>query len=348
MASITFDVDPSKVPSKDFRPPRESSFKEYLSEYKSNYKIPGKIIKTTENPNMVSPKLGNGFVGSAFKAYCDHLNWTISPDVVWTAIMTAFARYVNKNAEEMRHLFVSHEGKIELKSCGFGNIITLDYDDVIDQLSKKIDEHTVDDVIDWVQNNFSTTTVQSKTVSKLVLMGVVKKYFSYKIYTFCGFPSVTLLGTLEDWQAIRSRVDRFQKYGLENWSKILGTVLDQFIASYEGGVNVDFWKRAISSTGGSGATSVTGWMMAFIPFNEDGEYILEDPEAILESNYYGKVLTGSVPASAVEVPVTIIDGGTKYETKFFTGAYMSTYNAEKQSMGTSLDWAINVLSTTFE
>lgn len=70
-------------------------------------KTKGNIIKATESKNTVVPHLNNGFV-----AYNKHLNWEISPDDVWVAIMTAFATYVDKHAETMRPLFVAHEDQL--------------------------------------------------------------------------------------------------------------------------------------------------------------------------------------------------------------------------------------------
>lgn len=56
-------------------------------------------------PTMNS--LGNGFIGSAVSAYNLHHHLVLSPDQVWVAITTAFANFVDRHAEEMRHHFVS-------------------------------------------------------------------------------------------------------------------------------------------------------------------------------------------------------------------------------------------------
>ena len=41
-------------------------------------------------------------------AFYDHLPLRISPDAIWVTLARGFSLHVNKNAEELRHRFVSH------------------------------------------------------------------------------------------------------------------------------------------------------------------------------------------------------------------------------------------------
>ena len=72
----------------------------------------------------IIPK-GNGFVATAIEAYNNHRNLIIRPDDVWLAIMTQFSFFVNANSEELRNMFVAHEGKRELEVTCFGNRFTM-------------------------------------------------------------------------------------------------------------------------------------------------------------------------------------------------------------------------------
>ena len=51
-------------------------------------------------------------------------------------------RYIDANAEKLRHIFVEHEGKLKLEVEGGGNIYTANYPELIKQLSNEIDQHT--------------------------------------------------------------------------------------------------------------------------------------------------------------------------------------------------------------
>jgi len=44
-------------------------------------------------------------------AYNSHEDVILSPDDIWLMVCTAFAKYVNDNAEKLRHLFVDHQDK---------------------------------------------------------------------------------------------------------------------------------------------------------------------------------------------------------------------------------------------
>eukprot|EP01126_Amoeba_proteus_P007866 TRINITY_DN1286_c0_g1_i5.p1 TRINITY_DN1286_c0_g1~~TRINITY_DN1286_c0_g1_i5.p1 ORF type:complete len:365 (-),score=80.48 TRINITY_DN1286_c0_g1_i5:139-1179(-) len=302
----------------------------------------GKVLKTTEPEGTIEPALKNGFVGAAFQAYNQHMNLVLSPDDVWVAITTAFANYVDRHAEEMRHHFVTHKGKKELVVYSVGSITTANYDDLINQMSNKIDENTKAETRKWLESDFSTTTSISRTVSKVVLMGAMKNYFSYKMCLMCGLPSVTLLGTLQDWQEIRTRVDRLSSYGvteLNTWAEVLGHVIDEFVSAYQGKVDKDFWNRIThESGGGSGPTYLEGWILAFMPWTDEGKFILSPLSHVLSTHSYGFMDTNDVPASAVEVPVIINDNGTEYQTIFYAGAIAATYDASKNRIKPSLDW----------
>ncbi|CAF1294235.1 unnamed protein product [Rotaria sordida] len=57
---------------------------------------------------------GHGLFTACLNAYNSHEDIVLSPDDVWLVITIYFAKYVNENAEKLRHLFVDHEGKVKL------------------------------------------------------------------------------------------------------------------------------------------------------------------------------------------------------------------------------------------
>jgi len=57
----------------------------------------------------------NGFVDSVVKAYNGHFHLVIRPEDVWFSILVQVNIYINAHAEEMREMFVAHEGQKELK-----------------------------------------------------------------------------------------------------------------------------------------------------------------------------------------------------------------------------------------
>ena len=67
-----------------------------------------------DNRKLISSGSGNGFLVACITAFAQHLPLGLSPDHFWTLITYAFAKHVDKHAEELRSNFVAHEGKKDL------------------------------------------------------------------------------------------------------------------------------------------------------------------------------------------------------------------------------------------
>ena len=79
-------------------------------------------------PNIIAKP--NGFFHALALAYNQHHHLLIKPDDVWVSITTSLSRYIDANAERLRHIFVAHEGKKELVVYGGGSILSADYNTV--------------------------------------------------------------------------------------------------------------------------------------------------------------------------------------------------------------------------
>eukprot|EP00026_Physarum_polycephalum_P008912 Phypoly_transcript_09017.p1 GENE.Phypoly_transcript_09017~~Phypoly_transcript_09017.p1 ORF type:complete len:353 (+),score=58.03 Phypoly_transcript_09017:117-1175(+) len=343
---VTFEVDPTKVPSPNvtFQP---SSIEDYLKkdfkEQKDSRKKEGKTIKTSDSSkNYFSTKFTNGFVSACLTAYNEHYHLQIGPDEVWISITIALSRYINANAEKFRNFFVSHEGKVELKVFGSGTLYTADYARFIDKLADEIDKNTKGDIGEFLECDFSTSTPVSKIVSKIVLMASMKEYFSYSCAMGCGLPKVTLMGNVGDWEKIRSRAHKLREFNdatLSAWSELLVDVLDNFVAAFSGQVDTDFWNRiAYGIGGGSGFPTIMGWLLVFIAFNNEGRYFLKNLQFVKQRKIYGMLDIENIPGGAVQVPVIVDDNGTIHNTAFFGGAMLAEKNGD--IISTALDWAI--------
>ena len=76
------------------------------------------------------------------------------------------------------------------------------------------------------------------------------------------------MGTLEDWKSLYQKISYLEKYSVnKNWKKYIENVLailQQFIWTFEGKPDLDFWNSIMNSKKGrlgSGSTEyVTGWI----------------------------------------------------------------------------------------
>jgi hypothetical protein len=130
------------------------------------------------------------------------------------------------------------------------------------------------DVKSLLECNFSTTTKTSLTASRIVLLDMLKEYFSFMCYSACGIPKVTLEGTLEDWIKLQEKVVQLRQLDLDMdfWLDRLDPVVWKLVETYKGNVDEEFWSKIISKQSFFSVPSViTGWTTAFYPYKIDGE-----------------------------------------------------------------------------
>ncbi|KAJ5366004.1 hypothetical protein N7517_008890 [Penicillium concentricum] len=282
----------------------------------------------------------HGFVWAVFNAYSYHHNLIIRPEDIWFSILTQLSFFVNANAEELRPFFVSHEGQKELEVIAVGTIDSVDLGALAVEMTRLIGKNVVDEELrDWIMPTFSTTTKSDHVVAAILMMGALQKYFSYKMTTCCGIPSVTLLGEKDDWNQIVKKLDKLHQLGDEpaRFAQLLRPILNNFVTSFDNPDSpavLDFWSRcAHKDVMGSGSDYLCGWVSVFCFWDEDGKLLHQEPihpasspefEARnstlgLEDALSRRIDTEDVPSGFASVPVTIDDNGTVYDTKMVAG-----------------------------
>lgn len=339
MSGVTFVVSDTKPT----QTPEVLNYEDHLNNLRVVRRNKGTVLVATQPKNPVETYFNNGFVSAAFLAYSYHHHLVLRPDDVWTAIVMTFGNYVDKHAEEMRKHFVDHDGKRDITiHVEGGDIKTVDWMAIINTFAVEVGKQTKSSVREWIEPDFSTTTPNDRLIGQVALMGAMKNYFSFECMICCGLPGVTLKGTLEDWQKVRVRLDKLLEYAqpdLVTWHTMLAPILDQFVASYQGQVetNKNFWSSICHYIpGSSGPSFISGWINAFVPFDRDGCWALQGSKEYP----YGKIDTGKVPLSAIEVPVKVDDYGREYDTLLYAGAIVNCYDKETNQLSPSLDFAL--------
>jgi hypothetical protein len=213
-------------------------------------------------------------VTATWAAFNDHRPLVLSPDVIWLTIAQGLAIHINENAERLRPLFVSHHGKRSL------NVERDDFvkgspenpwGEVIGEFSRQIGEQ-VGPRHGLIVANFSTTGAIERIASEVVLMDSMRSYFEFEFRSYCGIPTVTLEGTVEDWRAIRSRLDGLADLDLSWWTSVLSPILDQFVSAAGGEPDRAFWRSIFKVDGQSGGPYLTGWLLRLFPYLQYTEY----------------------------------------------------------------------------
>lgn len=225
----------------------------------------------------------NGFIAAVTKAFAEHYPLALRPEHIWTLILQGVAAHVNQHAEELRSKFVSHEGKKELTVRRDEFCLGATGDDwrgVVAEFSEQIAENTVASAADLMATGFSSTTPDERVAGQMAVMNIVEQYFDFKMSTACGFPSITLEGSLQDWRSLRRKAEILVQGTCTEefstwWLKALLPVLEKFVAQYEDPTNTDvtFWQSMAKQggVGGSGGyTWLNGWYNVFFPQLKSG------------------------------------------------------------------------------
>ncbi|KAI1364593.1 hypothetical protein F5Y08DRAFT_339509 [Xylaria arbuscula] len=285
----------------------------------------------------------NGFVDAVVEAYNHHHHLTIRPDDVWLTILTQLNYYINAHSEELRSFFVAHEGQKELQVDDISSTLTADFGEMARHMTKEMQKNIVlPELREWIMPDFSTTTCTDSVTAAIVMMGTMQKYFKFYFCLWCGIPSITLLGTRNDWDKLRRRLDFLPRLGIEptQFASLLAPVLNNFVRSFDepaGPDTVSFWSKITHyKPFGSGSKYLAGWITAFCFWSAEGKSLYY-PE--LSSNYpkltgkgndmprgyrldgvlYHYVDILDIPAAHVSVPVTVNDNGTEYKTRMVAG-----------------------------
>jgi len=277
------------------------------------------VLTYMENCTATVSSHQNPFFGAFLAAYNTHQDVLLAPDDVWLLVCLQFSKYVNKNAEAMRSKLVSHDGEKKLTVVTPNETSESQWEEFLTLMKDEIARNTKDDVVGLLQCDFSTTGLVERLISTTAVMDSFKQYFSYgRCIPWCGIRNVCFLGTLEDWMSLREKVHRLLKYDIDGtWkSYICGvrSVLERFIATYQGQVDVTWWNQVMNLEQGrlgSGSTTyVSGWILDLFGLTE-------------------KCDISDIPSYSISVPVKIANMATRQlKTVHLIGGFGGVHEVE--------------------
>lgn len=295
---------------------------------------------TTERPLLTAIGLGYG----------QHYAISLTPDSIWLTLIRGLTDHIDQDPEGMRKHFVDHQGKVQLTVNATGEIQKGNPDSNWGFTFKAFSEQLkgyLGAKHSLIVSNFSTTTDIDRLSSEVTLMGAMKHYFEYKVMLCCGFPSIRLEGTPEDWEDIRDRVETFSEMGLSWWTTHLLPTIDQFIKASKGAPEIDFWRRAyVEGGGGSGPRPVNGWYNTLYPYVTASQGKMKR-NAFLDwqANARGdRFASGNevadFPLSLVEAPVLLDDNGKQYDMLYYGGLIGCSYDPIESRVTPVSGWAV--------
>lgn len=323
---------------------QQSAINQFLLSIQGNVKNPESF--SPFNDSKLYPQCSIHPVLLALKqSYSFHLPFVISPDIVWLMITQGFAKHITLNAEKYRHYFVNFEGKKEIiVDTQFldGRFIKgeqSDFQNTFPVFEQKIKEYIGEENVQLLVRQFSTTTPIDLQAFQLTLMECMKKYFSYTVRTMCGHPEYIIEGTEEDWNNIKTYVQQYRKFDLDNWVDRLTGVLGNIVESIknpEDETLLEWWRKIFSHNNfGSGRADFNGWIQVFFPYvkNYEGKEIL--------NNYFNCSLDfGEIHKGINCTPFKWEYYGSKYNMEFLSGFTSVQFDVLTKQMKPVIGWAV--------
>ncbi|PHH69399.1 hypothetical protein CDD82_7782 [Ophiocordyceps australis] len=260
----------------------------------------------------------SSLVRGAIEAWGQHQHLMIRPDEVWFEILCQLNFYMKKNAEKVRHLFVSHQGQERLE-------IVSNFDQgIISGFGSKIQEQVKTKwLLGWIKPGFSTSTHDDEITAQVLLMGLTKQYFKFFSGILCGLPSVTLLGEKEDWVQLVQKLEHLGDFGREpaEFAKVLRPILMRFVKTWDEGESPavkEFWLSIVRGKeqrrcGRVFDTIISGWISGFYFWDEAGNVVGSERQRSLfgargtnlDGIKYIPRIVDSLPISHAKAPVHV-------------------------------------------
>ncbi|PFH63149.1 hypothetical protein XA68_17258 [Ophiocordyceps unilateralis] len=272
--------------------------------------------------NKVFPS-SDSLVRGAIDAWAHHQHLVLRPDVVWFEILAQLNLYMTKHAEELRHLFVDFQGQQEIEVWDFT------WQSVIDSFKSEMQKRVKTNWLEkWITPGFSTSTANDNTTSTVLMMGLMQQYFKFTGGIICGLPSVRLLGTEADWQALLDKLEKLRYFGVEpvQYAKRLRPILSMFIQTFRTPESPDvkrFWTQIVradkvfSCGAGPMEYDVSGWITGFLHWTSNGELLVpagtpvRGDEVKLQGISYYSASLNSLPVGYAKAPLKMLNYPTK-------------------------------------
>lgn len=294
-------------------------------------------------------------VAAAALAYQKHFPLVLSPDMIWLTVLQGVAQHIANHSEALREKLVAHQTKIELiverTELPTSDVLMLS---ATQEFIHQIEKHVLPEKRFLLHTEFSTTTDVERIVGAIVVMDAFQPYLDYVFAIICGIPSVTLEGSIADWELLGDKVRLLHESNLELswWTKHLLPLCDQFVRASRGDVDKKHWNNLCKLIERYGVDDLNGWLLKFIPYvrkdkNErpiQRNPVLELTEFPVDKEIHGPITgctSNMLPTGLASAPVTVTDTakGTAEQFQFVAGL-AGVMQAEDLSLRPLVGWAI--------
>ncbi|NES81866.1 MAG: DUF4419 domain-containing protein [Moorea sp. SIO2B7] len=287
-------------------------------------------------------------------AFSQHHSLLLTPDIIWLTIAQGFAQHINNHAETLRSRFVTHQDKKKL------TVETIQipksaehWESVIQEWTLQIRDHVGAELYRLLECNFSTTTPITKTASHVVMMDAFRQYFDYGMRCVCGIPEITILGTVEDWQSISSRVQNMASYELNWWTDRLLPICQEFVNTASGKPSLEFWRAIYKPKKIYGGELINGWLAELFPYLKHlvtNAASVPNPMLTIERENLtvdDGISPNSLPLGLSHAPFKLTIDNKKYSLELVAGFIGVHHNSNKGVLQPEIGWAVRAREGKF-
>jgi len=194
--------------------------------------------------------------------YSNHYGYVISPEIIWHMILAESAEHIKEFSDQYAHLFTdTPDSKKEITVMNDGSDV-LNLNAIITELLELIPS----DVSAFLPE-FSTDTLESRFAHSAAFCDAMSPYYNYSML-LCGFPSVTVNGTVDDWHRVKTCfIEVMNKLTVIDSESLYVTgvirILDNIIDSYDNpDEHTDFYNNILflKPCGSGHQVEVSGWI----------------------------------------------------------------------------------------
>lgn len=185
--------------------------------------------------------------------WANHLNIVITPDIIWYSLLTELATIVKNEPEQYRSLFSESEEKQEIIIVT-DELVDMPLQELVTALKEKVPINT-----EPFMPVFTTSTNRSKHAFYSAFCDVCSPYCDYCMM-LCGFPSIKIEGTVDDWKLMCQSWKELAKI-INTHQQWFNKTIETLKTCADNLENVDWWKKMfhIKHCGSGGQIEVTGW-----------------------------------------------------------------------------------------
>lgn len=169
---------------------------------------------TDEKLRIMHTQMDTNITHAGFIHYL-HLCWArergcvLRPDILWNTILSEFATSVLDRPEYYRHLFRDRPGKGAVIMVVGSPEQEPDMGVLVDGIRKQISNPAFLSTI--CDTRFASEAPNAHLMSLMTFACMATPFFDY-MTTMCGIPSVDVIGAMEDWVALRKKVQELAAY----------------------------------------------------------------------------------------------------------------------------------------